>query len=743
MSCLGFKKKSKIENQKSKIGSLELFCRFQPKPTPRRAERGKMNRFFTILFLVSIFVSGVFAQTATPSPTPQIRETVTVSSGTSQDETEISKTVYLIDAKQLRERSEFSFADSVRTVPGLRVQQIGGFGRIVTIKTRGLRNSDTAILIDGMRFRDASAINGDATSFLSDFTHTNAFRLEVLRGTGSSLYGTNAGGGAIDIQSQTPRKGFHGGLTTAFGSLGQKRIRGNISDGFDKFGYTLGISRTIFSEGIDKDDDANNANFNGRIDYNPTSKTFLSGRFFVSDAFVKLNSSPDTFGTLPLITSIISAQKGTNFVVDANDPDNFQKSQIFNGQFRFTQVFTDGLFFSANYQGSKTKRRNVNGVLGVGFQSASNSTFEGLINTFETKLDWRTKRNNLTVGYEYETEKYGNDGFSSNVNATFFARAKQNSNTFFVQDLLNFLDGKLQFSGSFRTQFFSLKNPTFSRNNPPYSNLTLTSPPNSYTFDGSASYFVSKTNTKFRFHAGNGYRVPSLYERFGTFYSSFSQSFTALGDPNLTPEKTFAFDGGIEQSFADNRAKVVAIYFYTKLNDIVGFANVAPSIGTTTRPFGGYFNTKGGVSRGAEFSGDFKITNTTTLFTSYTYTNSDQLTPQVAGSRITRTLGVPDHQFSFVATQYIGKRFFVNADFVASSEYLAPIFSNSIFQTRIYSFKGNRKADVTASYEIPSFNEKLKWRLFGTVENLFAYEYFENGFQTAGRTGKVGLSLNF
>jgi vitamin B12 transporter len=706
-----------------------------------------MNRFFTTLFLYFAVVACVYSQAATtptPTPTPQIRETVTVSAGTSQTETEISKTVNLIDAKQLRERSEYSLGDSLRTIPGLRVQQTGGFGRVLTIKSRGLRNSDTALLIDGMRFRDAGAITGDASSFLSDFTHTNAFRLEVLRGSGSSLYGTNAIGGAIDIQSQTPRKGFHGGLTTAFGSLGQKRIRGNVSDGFDKFGYTLGISRTIFSEGIDKDDDANNANSNGRIDYNPTNKTYLSGRFFVSDAYVKLNSSPDTLGlNLPAITSIISAQKGINFVVDANDPDNFQKSQIFNGQFRFMQVFNDNLFFSANYQGSKTKRRNVNGVLGVGFQSTSNSIFEGIINTLETKLDWRTKRNNLTIGYEFETEKYGNEGFSANINAAFFAKAKQRSNTVFVQDLVNFLDGRLQFSGSFRSQFFSLKNPTFSRNNPPYGSLNLSNPPTSYTFDGSASYFVSKTNTKFRFHAGNGYRVPSLYERFGTFYSSFSQSFTALGDPNLAPEKTFAFDGGIEQNFADNRTKLVATYFYTKLNDIVGFANLAPSIGTTTRPFGGYFNTKGGVSRGAEFSGDFRITNTTSLFTSYTYTNSDQLNPQVANSRITRTLGVPSHQFSLVASQYIGKRFFVNLDFVASSEYLAPIFSNSIFQTRIYSFKGNRKADATASYEIPSFNEKLKWRFFGTVENLFAYEYFENGFQTAGRTGKIGLSLSF
>ena len=66
-------------------------------------------------------------------------------------------------------------------------------------------------------------------------------------------------------------------------------------------------------------------------------------------------------------------------------------------------------------------------------------------------------------------------------------------------------------------------------------NLTLENPPNAYTFDGSASYFFDKTGTKIRGHIGNGYRVPSLYERFGTFYSSFSQNFTALGDPNLNP----------------------------------------------------------------------------------------------------------------------------------------------------------------------------------------------------------------
>ena len=69
--------------------------------------------------------------------------------------------------------ADFSLAESLRTIPGFRVQQLGGFGRTATIKTRGLRNQDTAILIDGIRFRDASAITGDASPFLSDFTLTS------------------------------------------------------------------------------------------------------------------------------------------------------------------------------------------------------------------------------------------------------------------------------------------------------------------------------------------------------------------------------------------------------------------------------------------------------------------------------------------------------------------------------------------------------------------------------------------
>lgn len=674
-----------------------------------------------------------------------IKETVTISADSKQTLEEVAKTVNVIGGQEMRDRADFALVESLRTIPGFRVQQLGGFGRTATIKTRGLRNQDTAILLDGVRFRDASAITGDASAFLSDFTLTSVSRVEVLRGSGSSLYGTNAIGGTVDFQTPKPESGWHGQLGSAFGGLGLSRFRGNTSYGTDKFGFNVGVSRTAYTAGIDKDDDANNTNFQSRIEYNPFENTNISARFFLSDAFVKLNSNPDTFGALPTNNAqIINAIPNVNFAADANDPDNFQKSNFFNGQIVLTQVINSKLVFRGLYSGLRTERRNENDVLGVGFQSASDASFDGTIQTVNGNFKFTPNRfNEITFGYEFEQENFGNEGFTPTGTQNFFTRAKQSSNTFYAQDLVSLLDGNLQLAGGFRAQVFNLKTPNFSLNNAPYTNVTLENPPNAYTFDGAISYFVEKTKTKFRAHVGNGYRVPSLYERFGTFYSNFgTPSFVALGDPDLKPEKSIAYDAGIEQNLFDNRAKLSATYFYTKLIDTIGFGNVVPNIGTTARPFGGYLTTKGGIARGAEFSAKVKATATTDIFASYTYTNSDQRIPQVTGNPNLSTLGIPERQFTLVFNQRFD-RLWVNFDFLATSNYLAPIFSNNTFQTYVYRFDGNRRADLTTGYTIPFRREKLNLRIFGTIENLFDNEYYENGFRTVGINGRIGVSFGF
>ncbi|MBA4122638.1 MAG: TonB-dependent receptor [Acidobacteria bacterium] len=698
----------------------------------------------------------------------ELADVVVISASTTQTLNEVSKTVNIIDAQELRDRADFSLVESLRSIPGFRIQQLGGFGRTANIKTRGLRNQDTAILIDGVRFRDAAAITGDATPFLSDFTLTSVSKIEVLRGSGSSLYGTNAVGGTIDFQTPKPQTGFHGNLSGAGGGYGLGRFRGNVSNGKadGKFGFNFGASRTVYTEGIDGEDDANNTNLQSRIEFNPFEKTNISARFFVSDAYVRLNSNPNSIAAAlnSPATTIIDAvplsgeelrrfENGTlvanlnrgnaNFIPDANDPDNSQKSKFFNGQIVLTHAFNDRFVFQGYYSGLRTQRKNDNGVLGIGFQSASTSFFDGTIQTANGHFNWTPNRfNEITAGYEYEHEKYGNDGFTPSGTGDFFSRAKQSSNTIYAQDLIKLLDNHLQIAGGFRVQFFDLKTPKFSITNAPYTNLTLENPPNAYTFDAAVSYFFEQTGTKIRAHVGNGYRVPSLFERFGTFFSSFGiPRFVALGAPDLQPEKTIAFDGGIEQNLFGSRAKLTAVYFYTRLIDTIGFGTLPqpdPFGRSNSASGGGYLNTKGGIARGGEFSGQLRATDSTDVFASYTFTNSDQRVPQVPAARIIETLGIPKHQFTLVATQRF-RRVWVNFDFLAASSYLAPIG----FPTRVFRFDGNRRADLTGGYNIPLKGERFNMRVFGTIENLFGDDYYENGFRTFGRNGRIGLSFVF
>src|SRR5260370_6295259 len=122
---------------------------------------------------------------------------VVTASGTSQSTDELSKALTVVDGSTISLRDDRSVGEALVDEPGLRVQQLGGPGSTTYFKVRGLRNTDTAVLVDGLRLRDAAGTQADASGVLQDLVITDASRIEVLRGTGSSLYGPdrNRGGG--------------------------------------------------------------------------------------------------------------------------------------------------------------------------------------------------------------------------------------------------------------------------------------------------------------------------------------------------------------------------------------------------------------------------------------------------------------------------------------------------------------------------------------------------------------------
>ena len=251
----------------------------------------------------------------------------------------------------------------------------------------------------------------------------------------------------------------------------------------------------------------------------------------------------------------------------------------------------------------------------------------------------------------------------------------------------------------------------------------------------SVAYFLRASGTKLRAHAGRGYRAPSLYERFGTFYSSFG--YGVYGDPRLNPNRSIGGDAGIDQAFGAGRVRASATYFYTRLQQVIGFGSLAGS-----DPFGrfiGYTNLGGGLARGIEASVSAAVTGSLELTSAYTFTNSRQRTPVVDG--VTRSLIIPDHQFSITATQHAGRRFFVNLDYTATSNYLALLFDQN-FAGHAFRFDGMQKVDIGASYRI-AWHEGGSIRFFGKVENAFDRRYFESGFRTPGIFATGGIQVGF
>lgn len=698
-----------------------------------------------------------------------VRSTVVVTaSDTSQSVDEVSKAVTVVNRQEMDERDESAIAESLRTVPGLRVQQLGGPGTFTSIKTRGLRNEDTAVLIDGFRFRDAAATQGDASGFLEDLLVTDVSRIEVLRGSGSSLYGTNAIGGVVNLVTDEGGGPFHGSVLGEAGGLGMFRGRGQFAGGSrnNAIVYSAGFSHLNVTRGVDGHDEARNTGGQGRVLFRLTPTTTLSGRIYAANSRLQLNNSPQGIGSLPA-TGIIEAIPlstaelrrfeagvptsqlnvgGATFIPAANDPDNFRKADFFSGAVIFTQRPTETFGYSISYQGLATNRSSINSPLGVGRQpigGSEQSDFDGRIHTFNARFDLRAGRANfITGGYEFESENFKNPSFQPNPAANSNVDVTQTSHTLFVQDQLRFMDDRLQISGAFRAQFFRLRQPVFT---PavisPYAGFTFSSPPTAYTGDGSVAYMFRSSGTKLRAHVGNGYRAPSLFERFGTFFDRFF-GLGAFGDPRLKPDRSIAFDAGIDQTFYKNRFRASATYFYTELQKVIIF-DFSGLINPATDPFGrfgGYVNTNGGIARGVELSVTATPTRTLNLLAAYTFTKSLQRRPQVPGTL--RSVVIPDHQFSLVATQRFGRRFLVNFDLSASSDYIGAVFNPATFGSRAYRFRGTAKADLGASYTLP-LSESRSLRFFGYVDNLFDREYFESGFRTPGRVGRAGAMFVF
>lgn len=657
---------------------------------------------------------------------------------------QVAKALTIIDARELTNRQTIAVSDALKTVPGLRVQQLGGPGSFVRVLTRGLRASDTSVLIDGFRFRDVASTQGDATGFLSDLLVIDSSRIEILRGSGSSLYGTNAIGGVVQLVTDQGGGPFHGEIQADGGGLGMARGVAKFSGSSgrnEQFRYSGGLTHLNVTRGVDGNDPVHNTSgqFWGQYLFRPG--TTLSGRYFGNDLMLGLNNNPTAGANLPSGPNPIPAIAGQTFFPAQDDPDHRRASNFNSALVLFNQQLGNWANLRAGYQALLSNRDDINGPAGPGFQSPFRnvSSFNGRIDTAQTRIDitkWRTHL--ISAGYEYEREAFQGPSYDENPDPAFRVNANamgsQQSNAVFVQDQFRLFGERLLISLSGRYQNFNLARPTFIGGTSIYQNALITTPPDALTGDAAIAYFFRSTGTKIRAHVGNSYRVPSLYERFGTFF--FGGVFSGLGDPRLSPERAIGVDGGIDQYFASNRLRVSASYFYTRLQSVIAYGNL---VNDPFERFGGYVNAGGGLARGVEFSVEAKPWRGMTITPSYTYTNALERQSILANGSI-RPIRYFPHMFQLVAMQQFGSRINVTFDLLAASDYVSGIFGSGA--TQAFLFPGPRQANLAGSYSLP-ISDRATLQFYTRISNVFNQTYYEDGYKTPKAWAVGGIKLLF
>ena len=173
---------------------------------------------------------------------------------------ELTSDVTVIDREQL-DRAGATLREVMRTVPGVEMSQAGGEGSVMSLFIRGANSDHVLVLVDGVRLGSASL----GTTAFENLPLSQIERIEVLRGPASSLYGSGAIGGVVQIFTRSGRGNPGFNFSAGYGSYDTYRLSAGVGREKDGLRYAIQAGGT-YTSGINALRNASNTSFNPDAD---------------------------------------------------------------------------------------------------------------------------------------------------------------------------------------------------------------------------------------------------------------------------------------------------------------------------------------------------------------------------------------------------------------------------------------------------------------------------------------------
>ena len=441
---------------------------------------------------------------------------------------QLGQSVTVIDRSQIEATQLTNVSDLLRQVVGIDFRSNGPHSSTSNVGIRGLSGYHTKVLVNGIPLQDTAGVQ--QMPVINDINVNDIERIEVVRGPSSTVYGSNALGGVINIITRRGKtKGFKGNVGGEYGSHGRIRTHASGRGVVGKVDYSLSLLREV-ERGISAQDTPLNGDDDSWRNMQAEGTIGIQlDEHFRLEFFGRYSTSDEEY-------DMANAVWGP--YVDSGDIHN--QRWMTGLRLAGTDLWNGLLDTSLSASYSELMR---------GYRDDSGWSWNDRYTGETRQINWQNtlhlhERVDLTFGIDRtrDSAEVDDGGVPSwGIPPSVPVDDRQRTTAVFaalqVEPVDNlFLNGGVRWNDN--SEFDS-----------------------EWTYTAAAAYLIESTGTRLKASVGKSYRAPSLYELYEPTY----------GMPDLQPETGTAWDVGFEQDVMDDKVTFGSTYFSNRVTDYIGF----------------------------------------------------------------------------------------------------------------------------------------------------------------------------